>query len=220
MKDLIKIMLALALVFVSLFIIVKATGLVTLNDILGILEQARQIHPGYLALVVIGLLFADLFITVPTMTVSILAGNFLGWPIGVTATISGLFLAGITGYGISRIFGGRLLNRVYKDRARLAEVHNNFSAYGPIILILSRAVPMLPEISCCMAGATRMPFYKFLTLYALGTIPYALITTYVGSISTVDKPTPAIVAAIGISLTLWGAWFLFGRNVRNHKRVV
>ena len=78
MKDLVKIMLFMAIVFISIFMVAKESGHFTLNDITNLLEQARQIHPGYLVLVVIGLLFADLFITVPTMTVSIIAGNFLG----------------------------------------------------------------------------------------------------------------------------------------------
>ena len=217
MKDLLKIMLVLALAFVSTFVIIKATGLFTFDDIQKLLGQAQQIHPGYLAFVVIGSLFSDLFIAVPTMTVSIMAGYFLGWPLGFTATIGGFFLAGIVGYGISRIYGWRLINRIYKDRKRLAEIQHAFSAYGPIVLIICRAMPILPEVSCCMAGATRMSFYKFLIMYALGSVPYALITTYVGSVSTLDKPTPAIIAAIGVSLLLWSAWWVLARRVRKLK---
>jgi len=214
MKDLLKIMLVLSLVFMSTFIIIKATGLFTFDDIQKLLEQAQQIHPGYLAVVVIALLFADLFIAVPTMTVSIMAGYFLGWPLGLAATISGFFLAGIVGYGISRRYGWRLLNYIYKDRERLKEMHNVFSMYGPIVLIICQAMPILPEVSCCMAGATRMSFYKFLAMYALGSIPYALITTYVGSISTLDKPTPVIIAAIGMSLLMWSAWWMLARRLQ------
>jgi len=214
MKDLIKIMLALALLFASTFIIIKATGLLTLDDITNALEQAQRAHIVYLAMVVIGLLFADLFIAVPTMTVSILAGYFLGWQMGAAATISGFYLAGITGYGISRVYGWRLLNYIYKDRKKLAEIHNTFSTYGSIVLIICRAMPILPEVSCCMAGATRMPFIKFLTMYSLGTIPYAFITTYMGSISTLEKPTPAIMAAIGLSLGLWLTWFALAKQLR------
>jgi uncharacterized membrane protein YdjX (TVP38/TMEM64 family) len=218
MKDLLKIMLVLSLVFAGTFIVIKSTGLFTLDDIKMLLERAQRVHPTYLALVVIGLLFADLFIAVPTMTVSIMAGYFLGWPLGFAATIGGFFLAGIIGYGISRVYGWRLLNLIYKDREKLAEIQRAFSAYGPVVLIICRAMPILPEVSCCMAGATRMSFYKFLFMYALGSIPYALITTYAGSISTLDKPTPAIVAVIGVSLFLWLAWMVLARWLRNSKK--
>jgi len=217
MKELIKVMLTLALVFASTFMLIKATGILTLEDIKHALEQAQQIHPAYLALVVIGLLFADLFIAIPTMTVAIMAGFFLGWPMGAAAAIGGFFLAGTVGYAISRRYGWRLLNRIYKDRGKLDEMHNTFSTYGPAMLIICRAMPILPEVSCCMAGATRMVFGKFLTMYALGTIPYALIITYAGSVSSLDNPKPAILAAIGISLTLWTGWYLLARHARQQK---
>jgi len=217
MKDLIKIMLTLALIFASTFILIKATGLLTLDDIKQSLEQAQQIHPGYLALAVIGLLFVDLFIAIPTMTVAIMAGFFLGWPLGAAAAITGFSLAGVIGYAISRRYGWRLLNRIYKDKNKLDEMHQTFSAYGPAMLIICRAMPILPEVSCCMAGATRMSFRKFLTMYGLGTIPYALIITYVGSISSLENPKPVILAAIGTSLTLWIAWYLLGRHARKQK---
>ncbi len=214
MKDLIKIMLVLALVFASIFIIVKATGVFSLDGINVALAEAQQIHPVYLIVIVVGLLFSDLLIAVPTMTVSIMAGYFLGWPMGAMATLGGLYLAGITGYVISRIYGYRLLNHIYKDKQRLEDIHNHYSEYGPAILVICRAMPVLPEVSCCMAGATHMSFSRFLTMYSLGTVPYALIITYVGSISSLENPTPAVMAAIGMSITLWLSWFFLWRKMR------
>jgi len=219
MKDLVKIMLVLALVFASTFILIKATGIITLEGIQETLAQAQQIHPVYLIAIVAGLLFADLFIAIPTMTVSIMAGYFLGWPMGAIATLIGLYLAGISGYVISRIYGFRLLDRIYKDKQRLEDIHNSYSEYGSIILIICRALPILPEVSCCMAGATRMSFGKFLLMYSLGTVPYALIITYVGSISSLEKPMPAIMTAIGVSLVLWLAWMMLTLRIRNLKKV-
>lgn len=214
MKDLLKVMLVLALVFISTFIIIKVTGLFTLDDIISLAKQALQIHPIVLAMVIIGLLFADLFIAIPTMTVSILAGYFLGWPLGAATTLVGFYLAGVTGYWISRVYGWRLLNHLINDHKRLTEMHDIYSSYGPIVLIICRALPILPEVSCCMAGATRMPVSKFLGMYSLGSVPYALITTYAGSISTLEKPIPAIIAVIGISLILWLVWLVLGRRIK------
>jgi uncharacterized membrane protein YdjX (TVP38/TMEM64 family) len=218
MKDLIKIMLVLAALFASTFIMLKLSGLLTLDDIKAMLNAARAVHPLYLASIVILLLFADLVIAVPTMTVSIMAGLFLGWPLGAAATISGLLLAGVCGYIISRIYGNGLLQRIYKDKKRLAEINDTFSRYGPVVLIVCRAMPILPEVSCCLAGATRMPFAKFIAMFLLGTIPYALITTYAGSVSTLEKPTPAIFTAIVLSLFLWVGWFLIGKHKAVSKR--
>ena len=218
MKDLLKIMLVLAALFASTFVLLRLSGLLTLDDVKAMLTAAQEVHPLYLASVVILLLFADLFIAVPTMTVSIMAGFFLGWPLGAAASVSGLLLAGVTGYVISRIYGNRLLQRIYKDEVRLAEIDATFSRYGPVVLIVCRAMPILPEVSCCLAGATRMGFVKFIAMFSLGTIPYALITTYAGSVSTIDKPTPAIITAIALSLLLWSGWLLMARHRATSER--
>jgi hypothetical protein len=80
------------------------------------------------------------------------------------------------------------------------------------------------EVSYCLAGAPRMgtprmPITKFITMFLLGTIPYALITTHAGSVSTVDRPTPAMVTTIVLSLFLWGGWFLSVRYKTVNERV-
>lgn len=55
---------------------------------------------------------------------------------------------------------------------------------------------------------------KFIGMYALGIVPNALIVTYAGSISTLEKPTPAIITAIIVSSGLWLMWFLLAKRVR------
>ena len=152
------------------------------------------------------------------MTVSMLAGYFLGWPLGAAATITGFFLAGFTGYLVSRRYGTALLKRIYQDAEKLDAIKRAFDTSGPWVLISCRALPSLPEVSCCMAGATRMAFRKFVPLFMLGTVPYALAVTYAGSISTLERPQPAVFIAIGVSLILWGSWYLIGRPTgETHK---
>ena len=221
MKDLIKLMVVLGLLFISTFILLKVTGVLSLDQVRDALTAARQTSPIYLALLIVLLLYADLFVAVPTMTVSVLAGYFLGWPLAVAATLMGFFLAGITGYLLSRKYGSALLHHIYRNGEKLNEIESAFQRTGPWLLIICRALPILPEVSCCMAGATRMKFGKFLLLFAMGTIPYSLIVTYAGSISTLEHPQPAIYTAIAVNLFLWGSWHLIKRytNRKAHEFV-
>src|SRR5690606_41660994 len=89
-----------------------------------------------------------------------------------------------------------------------------FARYGMTVLIICRALPMLPEVSCCMAGATRMPPARFALAYCLGSVPYALLVAGAGAASSLQNPQPAIFTAIGISLLLWGAWWLLLRDIK------
>lgn len=215
MKDLLKIAFTLAAVFLSTFVIMRMTGWVTEADVRFYLAAAHDVHPAYLVALVITLLFVDLFIAVPTLATVLLAGYFLGPMLGAMASIIGLAAMGCTGYGLGRRYGSRLLVRLYKDEVRLAAIHKSFETNGLLVLFVCQALPILPEVSCCLAGTTKMPFPKFIFGFAVGTIPFAVIAAYAGSISTFSDPTPAIIASIGITATLWVLWTLLKRRGKN-----
>lgn len=220
MKQLLTIALILATTFSSTFVVIKTTGILTIEDIKNWLTMASEINPMYVALTVTILLFADLFIAVPTLTICILSGYFLGWLIGGLASTAGMMLAGIVGYWICWTIGPKLLMKIYKDQKKLAEMQNIFSEHSTSVILVCRAMPILPEIVSCMAGVNKMSFVRFIVYYSISTIPYAFIATYAGSKSSLTNPTPAIFTAIGISLTLWFCWFILLRQVHSKPHVV
>lgn len=218
MKLLIKTVLVLFVTFASTFMIIKMTGIITIDDIKAWLEVAASAKPVYAALIVVALLFADLFIAIPTLTVCILAGYFLGFGAGVIAAAMGITLAGISGYVISRAWGRGILNKIVKDKKSLTDMEQTFQKHGFTMILLSRAMPILPETSACLSGLTKMPPAKFIMAWVLGSYPYILITTYAGSVSTLENPMPAIYTAIGITCVMWIAWSLFYKFRRDEKK--
>lgn len=212
MKQLLTIALILATAFASTFIVIKATGILTIEDIKNWLTIASEINPAYVVLTVIILLFSDLFIAVPTLTICILSGYFLGWLTGGLASTAGMMLAGVVGYWICWNIGPKLLIRIYKDPKKLEEMQNIFSEHSTSVILMCRAMPILPEVVSCMAGANKMSFIRFIAFYSITTIPYAFIAAYAGSKSSLTNPTPAILTAIGISIVLWFSWFIFLRR--------
>jgi uncharacterized membrane protein YdjX (TVP38/TMEM64 family) len=214
MKRLALTALGLAATFAGTFVILKTTGTLTVADIEALLIAAHETDARLLAAAVVLLLFADMFIAVPTLTVTILSGYFLGFGPGFAAGAAGLVLAGVSGYVITHRFGQGLLQRIYRDEAALTEMSDIFNRYGAFVLVICRALPILPEVSCCLAGATRMRFSKFLFTYLLGTIPYALVASYAGSESSLANPMPAILAAIGLTCFFITAWTILIRRYR------
>ena len=217
MKSLIKLLLIIATAFASTFIIIKSTGLLTVDQIEGWLIQAKELSPIYVGSIVALLLFADLFIAIPTLTITILSGYFLGHIYGAIAALSGTMLAGISGHVISRYYGNEIMGFLIKDEKKRREAISSFDKSGFVMILISRAIPILPEATACLAGMTNMKFWKFLLAWSISTIPYVLIATYAGSISSVNDPKPAILAAILISSFLWISWFLYHRF--NNKKV-
>lgn len=220
MKQLLTIALILASIFASTFFFVKATGILTVDNVKHWLTMASDINPAYVALIVIVLLFSDIFIAIPTLTVCLLSGYFLGWQYGGLAASSGMLLAVTTGYWISRRYGTRLLLKIYKDPQKIADMRNLFSNYSISVILMCRAAPMLPEVVSCLAGANRMTFITFLKYQCISTLPYAFIAAYAGSRSTPMNPTPAILTAMGMTLALWIAWFMFLRKAHTKTKVI
>ncbi len=214
MAPLFRIMFTLAAFFATTFLLVRQTGLLSVASITLYLEQAKSIDPGYLFTAIVLLLFSDLFIAVPTLTITILSGYFLGFLQGSLAAMSGMLLAGIVGYGLSWRYGKILLQKIVKSDLKREEAIVSFDKYGTAMILLSRVSPILPEVSACLAGMVRMNFMKFFTVWCLNTIPYSLIAAYSGSVSSMNNPKPAIYTAFGIYFLLWVAWFLF-RKYKN-----
>ncbi len=211
MKNLIKLFLIIGSVFISTFLIIKLMGILTSQQIEGWLIQAQNISPVYVGIIIALILFSDLFIAIPTLTVVILSGYFLGHTYGAIAALTGTMLAGICGYVISRYCGNRIMSLLIKDMSERIEVNSTFEKSGFAMIILSRAAPILPETSACLAGMTKMAFSKFFLAWSISTIPYVLIATYAGSISSATNIQPAIFTAIFISLFLWMSWFIYHR---------
>jgi len=214
MKSLLKVMLILGLIFASTFILGRVLGILTVDNVRHWLEMAQQVDPVYVIAIVIALLFIDLFFAVPTLAITLLAGYFLGFPVGATAAFTGMTLAVLGGYGISRKYGEKPLNFLIKDAAERSQMVAAFAKSGPAMVMLSRAAPILPEVTACMAGVTRMPLSRYLTFYLLGTIPYVAIAAYAGSISSLSDPKPAIFAALGLYAVLWTGWLIYRRSQR------
>jgi len=141
-----------------------------------------------------------------------LAGYFLGFPAGALSALAGVSFAALGGYALSRKWGEPILKRIVKNADEREEMKEAFYASGPVMIVLSRAAPMVPEVTACMAGVTRMPFPKYAAFFLMGTLPYVLIASYAGSISSIDSPQPAIYAALFLYATLWLGWYFFRRS--------
>ena len=109
-------------------------------------------------------------------------------------------------------FGRPVLARLFKDDAKLVEIEQAFAKNDLLTLFACQALPILPELSCTLAGIARMRFRRFLFGYAVGVVPFAFIVAWAGSISTLSNPGPAIYTAIAISVSLLLVWTLIRRR--------
>lgn len=211
MRSLIKVIIILGLVSGSSFILVQLTGLITIERIDYWFNEIKSISPIYIGVILLLLMFIDLFISIPTLATIMLAGFFMGTFFASLFTIVGLSIAGTTGYLLGRRYGEPILGFLLKDKAQRNELTESFLEHGFVTILLSRALPVLPEVSTCIAGMTKMPFLKFFTAWIISITPYTIIAAYAGSSSSPRSPEPAIIAWALLTSTLWIGWFFFKR---------
>lgn len=220
MRSLLKVMLILGSVFALTFIAGRLLGILTAENVRLWLEWAQSVDPVWVISLVVLLLYADLLVAVPTLTITILAGFFLGFPAGAAAALLGMSLASFSGFWISRKWGEGAIAFLIKDPGERSLLAQSFQQSGPVMIMLSRAVPIVPEVTACIAGATGMRFPRYCMYYAISTAPYVLVASYAGSISSIENPQPAIYAILLLNCVLWSGWFLFRRRGKRSRKIV
>jgi len=152
------------------------------------------------------LLAADLLLPVPSTVVISALGFVCGAFVGGLIAGGGLMCAGLAGYGVGRLFGEKLARRWLGDRD-FEKGRSLFAKGGGWVVALSRALPILPEAVSCMAGLVRMPFGKFLTSLACGSLPMGFLFAAIGQAGRVSPGW-----AFGLSLIVPGLlWFVAAR---------
>jgi len=206
-KSLIKLYLIIISVFALIFALVNLTGLLSVADIKEYLNQIQHADKSFVFLIVFLLLASDVFLSVPTILIVTYSGHILGFQLGLLASTLGMLMSGTIAYLLCRLTGNKMLKVLIKDKKQIDEVNSIFHRLGFSMLIIARALPMLPEATCCLSGMMRFNFVKFLLYYLLGTLPYAMVLTYLGSISDADNPYPALTGIAVVYVILYLLWF-------------
>lgn len=208
-KPLLKISLSLIFFFILIFIIGKSSNLINIDFIKTSLESLKGSSALLISVIIILLLFLDIFISVPTMILCALAGHLLGFQLGFIASFLGLSLAALTGYFLSYSWGEKLLNSIIKDDKDKRELKITFKKHAFLMILLSRAVPLIPEVSICLSGITKTKPQIFLPPWIISTISYSLVTSYSGSIASIEDPGRGVIFIFGNFLILFIGWIYF-----------
>lgn len=207
MKSLIKLYLIIIGVFALIFALVNLTGLLSVSDIKEYLHEIQHADKVKIFIVVAVLLSSDVFLSVPTILIVTYSGNILGFELGLLASTVGMLISGTIAYILCRMTGDKTLKFLIKDPKQIDEVNHIFHRMGFGMLIIARALPMLPEATCCLSGMMKFNFMKFILYYLIGTLPYAIVLTYLGSISDLNNPYPALIGIGMVYVVLYILWF-------------
>lgn len=206
--------------FVGLAILVLLTFFIWGDSLMEMFSQAGTVswlsqYGKWAWVVAIMLLMGDLFLPLPA-TIIISALGFIYGPLaGGLISTAGSFIAGSLGYWLCRLMGERTAVRLLgkKDYIRGKKLSGNVGGW---VVVLSRWLPVFPEVIACMAGLTRMPAGYFHGALLCGSLPLGFIYAYVGY-TGVENPGLAIGLSAVVPPLIWWAVRPFFRSTLEQR---
>jgi uncharacterized membrane protein YdjX (TVP38/TMEM64 family) len=126
------------------------------------------------------LLCMDLVLPIPGTAVMAALGYVYGPFLGGVVSAIGSVLSGLLAYGLCRCVGKRAAIRILGEQDYIkGQVF--FTRAGGWVIVLSRWMPVLPEVVACMAGLTKMSFNRFVAALICGSVPLGFTYAFVGS---------------------------------------
>ncbi|MBW3598090.1 MAG: VTT domain-containing protein [Planctomycetes bacterium] len=150
------------------------------------------------ALAVVGFLTTDILLPVPSSVISTLGGWKLGVTGGTVASWLGMSLGAAIGFALARRWG-RPFAAKFSREDELERMHRIAQQFGPAVLVLTRAVPVLAEAGVLLMGVHRLAWRRFLPPVLLANLGVSLAYSAFGQLAEQHGWLPlALGAAIAL----------------------
>lgn len=147
------------------------------------------------------LMISDLFLPIPASAIMTAVGTKYGLFTGFAINFLGLLFSGLTAYGVARLLNRKNISFIC-SQSEIEEYGQFFNKYGGFSIIISRALPILPEVTSLMAGFVKMNFKQYAISLTLGSAGVSLFYTWLGHTSS-QEPLWGIAVAVCLPLILW-----------------
>jgi uncharacterized membrane protein YdjX (TVP38/TMEM64 family) len=165
--------------------------------------------PAVLALLEVGVLAADILLPVPSSMVATLGGAELGIALGTLCAFLGMTAGSLAGWWLGSTAGARALARI--DAADREALERRQQRLGPVLVVLTRPLPLVAEAAALVAGGTGMTLRDFLPAAASGNLAIALVWSAAGALGrSADSLPLALVWSLVIPVAL--AWLAVRRQ--------
>ncbi|MEI6240059.1 MAG: VTT domain-containing protein [Planctomycetia bacterium] len=165
--------------------------------------------PAVLAFLEVGVLAADLVLPVPSSMVATLGGAELGIGLGTACAFLGMTAGSLAGWWLGKTAGARALARL--EPADRLDLERRQQRLGPLLVVLTRPLPIVAEAAALVAGGSGMRLADFLPAAASGNLVIALLWSAAGGLGRAADSLPlALVWSLVIPVAL--AWLAVRRR--------
>ncbi len=179
-----------------------ALGHVVHGDVDALQAQLRGLGvTGALIVVALILLHAVLFF--PAEIVNATAGLAFGFWVALPLVMVSWVLSGLIAYWLGRVAGRPLAVRLAGER-RVAAGEQLIDRGGAPALLIARLIPLVPySLVGYIAGAARVPVWRYTWTSFLGVLPITAAATYLGhALGDFSASDPLLWGAIAVIVVL------------------
>lgn len=167
--------------------------------------------PAVLAVLEVGVLAADIVLPVPSSMVATLGGAELGIALGTACAFLGLTAGSLAGWSLGKAAGARALARL--DAADRRDLERRQQRLGPLLVVLTRPLPIVAEAAALVAGGSGMRLGHFLPAAASGNLVIALLWSAAGACGRAADSLPLVLVwSLVIPVAL--AWLAMRRRTQ------
>jgi len=191
-----------------------AVGYALHGDLHGLRAQLRSLGVGGAATLV-GLILAHAVIIFPAELVNATAGLVYGFWLGLPMVMGAWAVSALLAYWLG-MMAGRPLALAIAGEERVAQAERFIDRGGVLALLLARLVPFMPySIVGYVAGAARVPLWRYLWTSIVGILPITAAATYLGNeLDRLSASDPLLWVAIAVLVALGFATWLTTRRLR------
>jgi uncharacterized membrane protein YdjX (TVP38/TMEM64 family) len=147
------------------------------------------------------MLLADILLPIPGTLVMSALGYIYGPFLGGVLAATGSFASGAVGFWVCRSLGVKAAIKILGPKD-FDKGKKTFENIGGWLVVLSRWLPVFPEVIACMAGLNRMSPGLFHLAILCSAIPMGFIYAAIGH-AGLQHPTLAILLSVGLPALIW-----------------
>ncbi|MDU4961077.1 MAG: TVP38/TMEM64 family protein [Sporomusaceae bacterium] len=156
------------------------------------------------------------FFLFPAMLVGVAGGLAFGPLQGALYLIAGTAAGAALCFAAARLLGSGRVQRCCGQWLTLGQLEQQLAEHGFKTVLLLRLAPVLPwDAVSFMAGLSRMRFWPYFAATVVGSIPGAIVFTWLGDSLSRSLASAAIFAA---ALAVLAAFYYYGKRYQQSSR--
>jgi uncharacterized membrane protein YdjX (TVP38/TMEM64 family) len=167
------------------------------------------------AVVIVALILVHAVVLFPAEIVNATAGLAFGFWVALPVVMAAWVASGLLAYWLGVAFGRPLAVRLAGEE-RVATAERTIARGGAPAILISRLIPFVPfSLVGYVAGAARVPVWRYTWASAVGVLPITAAATYLGhALDSLSASDPLLWVAVAVFIGLAMLTVTVGRRMR------